>query len=296
VPTTSGRASAGALLLALWLTGCAAPPSSAPAAPPAAPPAAAPPAAPAAAQASAPTAAPQPVTLRQAAQTGASGIIVWLAEQRGYLRQEGLTVEQIPFTNASETIPALATGQVEISPMPANPAMWNAVARGVPAKIMVDVGSYTPDRGDQVLAVRKDVYDSGRGRRLEDLPSLSLAITPPGKATTSACALSVGLQRVGLSLDDVDIQPIGFPDMVGAFANRAIDAVLIYEPFLTRSIQQGTAVKVLGLGDMYPGFTIASLGFAESLYANRPAAKGFARAYVRSIREYLAAVSSPSGT
>ena len=52
----------------------------------------------------------------------------------------------------------------------------------------------------------------------------------------------------------------------------------------------------MGLGDMHPGFTIASLGFAESLYDNRPAAKGFVRAYIRSIREYLAAVNGPSGS
>ncbi|HLH23869.1 MAG TPA: ABC transporter substrate-binding protein [Chloroflexota bacterium] len=288
MPTVRCRAAASAFVALLALTGCAAPAPSTPAGGPAA--------AGPTAGAVVPTAPPQPVTLRQAAQTGASGVVVWLAEQRGYFQQEGITVEQVPFTNASETIPALATGQVEISPMPANPAMWNAVARGVPAKIMVDVGTYTADRGDQVLAVRKAVYDSGRGRRLEDLPSLSLAITPPGKATTTACALSVGLQRVGLTLDDLNIQPITFPDMVGAFANGAIDAGMILEPFLTRAVQQGSAVKVMGIGDIYPNFTIASLGFAESLYDNRPTAKGFVRAYIRGIRDYLAGVGSPSGS
>ena len=71
---------------------------------------------------------------------------------------------------------------------------------------------------------------------------------------------------------------------------------MIYEPFLTRAVQQRTAVKVMGIGEMYPNFTIASLGFAESLYTNRPAAKGFVRAYIRSIREYLAAVNGASGS
>jgi NitT/TauT family transport system substrate-binding protein len=290
------RVVVGSVALLVWLGGCAAPQAASPSAQAPAPvaPAAQVPAA--AAQPAAGTAVPEILALRQARQTGASGVVVWLAEERGWLREEGLTVEQIPFSNASETIPALATGQVEISPMPANPALWNAVARGVPARAMVDAGTYGPDRGDQVLAVRKDVVDSGRWRGLEDLRTLSIAITPPGKATTTACALSVGLQRVGMSLDDLNIQPINFPDMVGAFANGAVDAASINEPFLTRSLQQGTAVRVMGLGDMYPGFTIASLGFAESLYNNRPAARGFVRAYIRSIREYLAAVNGPSGS
>jgi NitT/TauT family transport system substrate-binding protein len=293
MPAVGSRPCAALLALLVLLSGCST--TSAPAPAPAPPPAATAAPAPApAVQAPAPVAPPEPVVVRQAAQTGAAGVVLWLAEERGYLRQEGITIEPIAFSNASETIPALATGQVDLSPMPANPAMWNAVARGVPAKIMVDVGTYSPDRGDQLWAVRKAVYDSGRGHSLEDLRTMSLAITPPGKATTTACALSVGLQRVGMTLDDLDIQPITFPDMVGALANGAVDSAMIIEPFFTRARQQGTAVRVMGLGDMYPNFTIASLGFADTLYNNRPAAKGLVRAYIRGIRDYLAAMA-PQG-
>ncbi len=240
-------------------------------------------------------AAPEPLTLRQATQTTATGIALWLAAARGYLQQEGLDIEYVTFSSASEMIPALATGQLDISPMPANPAMWNAVARGVPARIVVDVSTYRPTQGDQALAVRKAVYDAGRGHRLEDLRTLSLAITPPGKATTSACALSVALQKIGMSLDDLHIEPIPFPEMVAAFANGAIDAALIVEPFLTRAISQGTAVRIMGLGEMYPNFTIASLGFTEALYQNRPIAKGYVRAYIRGTRDYLDAIDGRAG-
>ena len=61
-------------------------------------------------------------------------------------------------------------------------------------------------------------------QRLTDLRELSLAITPPGKGTSTACGLGRGLQQVGMTLDDLNIQPITFPDMMPAFANRAIDA------------------------------------------------------------------------
>src|SRR5207247_525667 len=117
-------------------------------------------------------------------------------------------------------------------------------------------GQLSPREGDQYLAVRKELYDAGRGQRLADLRELSLAITPPGKGTSTACGLGRGLQQVGLTLDDLNIQPITFPDMVPALANGAIDAAMIAEPFLTRAIRQGTTVKVLGLGDLYPEFTI----------------------------------------
>jgi NitT/TauT family transport system substrate-binding protein len=235
-----------------------------------------------------------PVRVRLSGQRLAVEVPVWLAEERGYFRQEGIEIEPVTFGSASEMIPALATGQLDAAPMPANPAMWNAVARGVGAKVVLDLGTYQPGDSDQALMVRTAVYDAGRGRRLEDLRSLSLAITPPGKATTTACALSVGLRQAGLTLDDVDIQPITFPDMVGALANGGVDAAMIAEPFLTRALQQGSAVRVLGLGDIYPNFTIATLGFADGLYNNRPVARGFVRAYLRAMREYLAARPLPS--
>src|SRR5581483_8872951 len=107
--------------------------------------------------------------------------------------------------------------------------------------------------------------------------------------------LSVGLQQAGLTLDDLNIQPITFPDMVGALANGSVDAAMMVEPFLSRAVQQGTAVRAIGLGDIYPNFTIATLGFADSLYSNRPAAKGFVRAYLRAVRDYLAAEAGPPG-
>jgi hypothetical protein len=52
-------------------------------------------------------------------------------------------------------------------------------------------------------------------------------------------------------------------------------------------------VRVIGLGDVYPDFTIATLGFADAMYNNGPVARGFVRAYLRAAREYLAAVAGP---
>jgi NitT/TauT family transport system substrate-binding protein len=259
---------------------------------------AAPPAPPAAATplASAPTAVPAPVRVRLASQKVATDVAIYLADERGYFRQEGIDLEFVIFANASEMIPALATGQIEASPIAANPAAWNAVARGVAAKIVLDKGTFRPGHSDQALVVRKAVYDTGRGQRLEDLRGLTLAITPPGKATTSACALSAALQRTtSLTLDDLTIQPLPFPDQVPALANGSIDAAMMAEPYMSHALRQGSGVKVMGLDEMYPNFTISALGFASAFYANRPAAKGFTRAYIRAIRDYLAAISGRAG-
>ncbi len=263
-------------------------PSNAPAGPAAAPAAQAPAAPTAPAQPTAQAPPPAPTHLRMAYQRLAVDVGFYVAEARGYLTQEGIDLEQIYFANGSEAMPALATGQLEIGGGAANPAMFNALARGIPLKAVADRGTFRPGSpGDQAIVVRKDVWDRGQGRRLEDLKDLTLGIVSPGKGTTSGCALSAGLQRVGLTLDDMHIEGLSFADMVGALANGAVDAAMISEPFMSRARRQGTIVRLMGVEDLYPNFTLTTLGLHEELYKNRPVAKGLVKAYIRGIRDYL---------
>src|SRR4051812_14669300 len=194
---------------------------------PAAAPAAAP--APAASQASPATSAPAPLPsaappatapvatrVRIASQFAATDVGHYLAVERGYYRQEGLDVELVNFADASEMIPSLATDQVEVGGIGPNPATWNALARGVKLKLVLDKGSVRPGFGYTALVIRKDVYDGGRGRSVTDLRGLRIAFTPPGKATTNAMPMAVGMERAGVTLDDLAIEPLPFPDMVAA--------------------------------------------------------------------------------
>jgi NitT/TauT family transport system substrate-binding protein len=217
----------------------------------------------------------------------ASDAGLFLAADKGYYQQEGLDVDLIPFNATSEMLPAVGTGQVETVTVGPNPATLNALARGVPLKAVLDTGSFRPGVQYQAVVVRKELYDRGRGRDLADLRGMSLATTPPGKATTSACGLAAGLQRIGMTLDDLDIVPLTFPDMVPALANGAVDSALMSEPFKTRALRQGTIVPTVSTSELYPNFALGLIAFSTDFYNNRPAGKAFARAYVKAIRELL---------
>src|SRR5438477_3320396 len=72
---------------------------------------------------------PAPTHLRMGNQRLAVDVGIYIADARGYLREEGIDLELIYFANGSEMIPALATGQLEIGGGAANPATLNAIAR-----------------------------------------------------------------------------------------------------------------------------------------------------------------------
>src|SRR4051794_1630464 len=69
----------------------------------------------AAAPASTPAAAPAaaPVRVRMGTQTSVNDIAMWLGAERGYFQEEGIDLDLVPFSNASEMVPALATDQLE---------------------------------------------------------------------------------------------------------------------------------------------------------------------------------------
>ncbi len=270
----------------LALAGCASQPNprapSTPASPPGGP-----------AAGASPT--PPPVKqVRVGHQSIAANTVLFVAADRGYFQQEGLDVELVNFSDASQMIPSLSTEQIDAAGIAANPAMWNAVARGVPLKVVLDQATFRPGHGTTALLIRKEVYDSGRGHSLSDLRGLTIAFTPPGKGTTNACAMAPALERAGASFDDFTIQNLPFPDMLPALANGAVDGAVSAEPFMTRALQQGVAVKVMGEDEMYPNFTVAFIGFSGALYNDRPTAQRWVRAYLRATRAYLGALAGTS--
>jgi NitT/TauT family transport system substrate-binding protein len=232
--------------------------------------------------------------VRVASQNAAGDVLIYYAADRGFYEQEGLDVEIVPFANPADLTPALATEQVDIAGIGGTAPMWNAIARGVPLRLVLDKGSFKPGADFGAVVVRKDLYDSGRVRRLDDLRGLTVSLVPPGRASGNGAFLALGLQPTGLTMDDLNIQPLPFPDMVPALANGAVDAAVLAEPFvyLTTS-RQGTAVKLVGNAELVPNYTISALCFSPTLYANRPAARAYARAYVRAARDYLAALAAP---
>jgi NitT/TauT family transport system substrate-binding protein len=234
----------------------------------------------------------QPLDPRVALTMGAVGALsdagIFIAMEKGFFRDEGLDVELVSFKAGPQIIPSLATGQTQGSGTTGSPSLFNALSRGIALKVVADKGQVSKGFGWAAIAVRSDLADTVKDFR--DLKGRKIGL--PSKAVSLYTQLGKALEAGGLSVSDVDLVEIGFPDMVAAFANKAIDAAMLIEPFVALVVERKVAVRWKGVEDYYP-FKAQNgvIVYAEQFATQQPqAAERWMIAYLRGVRAYRDAV------
>ena len=223
--------------------------------------------------------------LRVGVSAASSDAVFYIADKKGYFRQEGLAVVFTAFDSAAKMVAPLGAGQLDIGGGSPSAGLYNAVERGIDIKIVADKGSTPAGYGFQPLLVRKDLVASGRFRTLKDLKGMKIAGSAPGSASTST--LNEALKSVGLKTSDVERVFMAFPQHVAALQNKAVDAALTTEPSATRAVQSGAAVRVMGDDVIYPNHQLAVVLYSGQFIKENPnAAKRFMRAYLKAARDY----------
>ena len=229
--------------------------------------------------------AAEPVVVRVGLANASSDVGFFIADKKGYFKQEGLNVSFLAFDSGAKMVAPLGNGQLEVGAGSPSAGLYNAVARGIDIKIVADKGSTPPGYGYQPLLVRKDLVDSGRYKTLKDLKGMKIAGSATGSASTST--LNEALKKAGLKYGDVERVFLGFPQHVMALQNKAVDAAMTTEPSATKAVQSGAAVRVMGDDVIYPNHQLAVVLYSSVFIKDNPeAAKGFMRAYLRAVREY----------
>jgi len=274
------------------LLGCSAPAAPAPAPPAASAPAAATtaPAQAAPGQAAAPTAtvpaaSSGPITLKVGANIGASDAGLFIGMERGYYAEQGLELDILP-GSGSDQVAALATGELDVGAGAMNAGLLNAMSRELPLRIVADKGSTPPGFGYQAFVLRKDLADSGQVRTWADLRGRKIAAASVRSSVDFL--LARGLGEVGLTIDDVEMVQIPYPNINAALANEAIDAAAFWEPLLTVGLDQGTLVRWKGADEIDPQQQSATLLYGPSFLTTNPdLGRRFMIAYVKGTRDYL---------
>lgn len=276
------------VVLALSLAACA--PAAAPTATPAAKPASVAPTSKPAAAAPTPapaTPTPQPVKLKVGSLGGLSDAGNFIADKKGYFKEQGIEVEFVKFNSGAQQIAPLGTGELDVGRGAITAGLFNAIIRGIDIKIVADANTTFPNRLEKdsnVIVVRKDLADQIKTEK--DLKGRNIGRTAAG--TVTEVELFRLLEKGGLSVQDVNLQFLGMPDGVAALGGKSIDAyVSLTEPSLTQAIEKGVAVYWKGYSEIYPNHTIAVLMYPPKFTKEKPdAARSFAVAYLRGVRDY----------
>lgn len=206
---------------------------------------------------------------------------LFVAQEKGYYAAQGLDVTLQAFAGGTEPIALTGSGQIDFASVGAAPAFWNAVALGLPIEIVAP-GHAEGAPVATPLMISKADCDSGAITTVADLKGKSVAINARG---ATEYWLAQALATGGLTLDDVDLQTIPFPDAVAALAGGAIDAAMIGEPLATLAEQQGTAVRLAAdfpVQDIQP---TAIIGNRDFLDQNPDAGVAFVTAYLQAARD-----------
>jgi NitT/TauT family transport system substrate-binding protein len=200
-----------------------------------------------------------------------SDIGLFLAEQRGYFRDEGLKVE------------------IDVGAGATSAGLYNAVNRGLKIKVVADKGTNSAEYGYKALMVRTDLIESGKFKTLADLKGKKVAIIAKGAADESV--INQALLKAGLADNDIERVFLPFSQHMSAFVNKAIDAAISSEPGVSLMTKEKAAVRFSGLDAFYPVQQTAVLLMNGRFFADKETAVKFLKAYLRGVRDYTATLA-----
>ena len=211
-----------------------------------------------------------------------SNAAVYIAAEKGFFKEQGITTDISTFASAAKQVPALVAGELDVSVGSASAGLFNAVAQQGPFRIVADKGQAREGYGFSLLTVRKDLVESGQVKTFRDLKGKKIAILAKGNVQHYLAGKMA--EEVGLTINDVELTFLDAPSQVTAFETKAIDAAYAVEPWPARFAERGLAVRfrtpdqVKGLGPVQVGVVIYAGKFIKE---RRTVAQRWMTAYLK---------------
>lgn len=247
-----------------------------------------------AAGSSAATATPTfaPVTVKYGQVGGLSDAAIFIADAKGFFKAQGITFEATPFASAALMVAPLSTNELQVGGGAPSAGLFNAVDRGINLKIVADKGSLLPGHGYEAIIVRKDLV--GKVTSAKDLRGLKVSIA--SRDIVPEFSLDSYLRSGGLTIKDVDVVPLAFPDMIVALRNGSVDVAVPIEPHVTRITNEGIG-QIIGRTDtVAPNEQTAVVLFSEKFAQQRDVAVRFMNAYLQGARYFNDAFDKKDAT
>ena len=226
-------------------------------------------------------------TVRFASVGGLTDAGLYLAEELGAFKAANLTVTLKRMANAPDLVTALATDQLDVGGIAITPGMFAAVQQGINIKIVGDKQSFRPGFAATRLVARAELAKGSGADTIKSLKGKTFAVS--ARASSSFYNIVQLLRENGMSLDDIKVAQLAYPQMLPALASGAVDAAYIIEPFLSQSVRDKVAVDIGNVGDLNKSgaaWVSVPIVYSEKFAGNKAAAQAFMTAYVKGVRAY----------
>jgi aliphatic sulfonates family ABC transporter substrate-binding protein len=173
----------------------------------------------------------EPIQMTLGWQPTMNGARFFVAEGQDLFKKEGLDVKLVRFNAGPPFFAAFQSGSIDVGFMGIQPAV-TAIAQGIPVKVCAienDAG------GAEGLVARKD---SGI-TNLKDMKGKKIATRRGSSAHT---ALLTGLQKAGLTVDDIQLVDLDVSALIPAFEKGDIQAAWYWEPWMGLLKRKGGVV------------------------------------------------------
>jgi NitT/TauT family transport system substrate-binding protein len=209
----------------------------------------------------------------------------YIADDKGYFKAEGIDVTIADLASAADAMASLATNQFNVVEGGYSAGYWNALAKDFPIITAFERGMRPTNHKIVVPPAMADKI-----KTLADLKGHSLAVNAPGSLTIYETGKM--LETVGLTIKDIDLKYMPFPQMLVAFKNGAIDAAEDIPPFVNIGIEQGLMKPIAEIDETLKPYPVASIAYqinTDWAAKNRDVVRKFFLAIARGTRDYCQA-------
>jgi len=207
-------------------------------------------------------AAQQPVKVRLGLPVDSFDFLpIYIAQERGFFTEEKVDAEVTVLRGGGGLIQALVAGEIDLG-MAGVMELSLLRDKGVDVRLVMttmDVPAFS-------VVARREL----NWKRMADLKGGSLGVTSPGSLTYALATYFV--TQAGLTPQrDVTLLFLGGGgEMIGALKAKKADALMLFEPFVTILVNEGSANVILDVPRELKAFPINNLVAKKSLIDGNP--------------------------
>ena len=202
---------------------------------------------------------------------------IFVANDLGYFKDEGITVTMNFDDDRSNVLAAMARGDIEIDMRTVGEHQGRPRDENTPGII---IGTIDESLGGDGVIVDETI------KSVADMKGKTVAVEPNIPARL---LLQLELKKAGLTLKDVDLKEIATADTVAVFADPSVPVVATYEPFMSQAVKNlpDRNGRILISSKDYPGIIIDIIAARnDDLKANPEKYRKFLRGVYQAVDYY----------